>query len=60
LVTDFVPPTFADKLRELDISFFDANGNAFFAVDFTLRAASTFHAVFIRVRCGTPPNKPEN
>ncbi len=30
LVTDFVPPTIADKLRELDISFFDANGNAFF------------------------------
>lgn len=30
LVTDFVPPTTADKLRELDISFFDANGNAFF------------------------------
>ena len=24
-------------------------------VDFTLRAASTFHAAFIRVRCGTPP-----
>ncbi|MEO6050822.1 MAG: FG-GAP repeat protein [Pyrinomonadaceae bacterium] len=24
-------------------------------VDFTLRAASTFHAIFIRVRCGTPP-----
>jgi hypothetical protein len=24
-------------------------------VDFTLRAASTFHAVFIRARCGTPP-----
>lgn len=30
LVTDFVPPTAADKLRELNISFFDANGNAFF------------------------------
>lgn len=30
LVTDFVPPTVADNLRELDISFFDANGNAFF------------------------------
>ena len=30
LVTDFVPPTVADKLRELNISFFDANGNAFF------------------------------
>lgn len=30
LVTDFVPPTIADKLRELDISFFDASGNAFF------------------------------
>jgi hypothetical protein len=30
LVTDFVPPTIADKLRELDIFFFDANGNAFF------------------------------
>ena len=24
-------------------------------VDFTLRAASTFHAAFIRVRCGPPP-----
>lgn len=24
-------------------------------VDFTLRAANTFHAAFIRVRCGTPP-----
>jgi hypothetical protein len=30
LVTDFVSPTIADKLRELNISFFDANGNAFF------------------------------
>ncbi|MDQ3180725.1 MAG: hypothetical protein M3Q33_09415, partial [Acidobacteriota bacterium] len=30
LVTNFVPPTVADKLRELDIFFFDANGNAFF------------------------------
>jgi hypothetical protein len=31
------------------------------AVDFTLRAASTFHAAFIRVRCATPPHgKPEN
>ncbi len=28
-------------------------------VDFTLRAASTFHAANIRVRCGTPPNEPE-
>ncbi len=25
-------------------------------VDFTLRAASTFHAANVRVRCGTPPN----
>ena len=29
-------------------------------VDFTLRAASTFHAANIRARCGTPPiNEPE-
>ena len=28
-------------------------------VDFTLRAASTFHAANIRARCGTPPNKAE-
>ena len=28
-------------------------------VDFTLRAASAFHAANIRVRCGTPPNQPE-
>ena len=28
-------------------------------VDFTLRAASTFHAANIRVRCGTPPSQPE-
>ena len=28
-------------------------------VDFTLRAASTFHAANIRVRCGMPPNQPE-
>ncbi len=27
-------------------------------VDFTLRAASTFHAAFIRVRCGTVPPTP--
>jgi hypothetical protein len=27
-------------------------------VDFTLRAASTFHAANIRARCGTPPQKP--
>ncbi len=25
------------------------------AVDFTLRAASTYHAIFIRVRCSVPP-----
>jgi len=29
-------------------------------VDFTLRAASTFHAAFIRARCGTPPPLPES
>jgi phosphopantetheine adenylyltransferase len=28
-------------------------------VGFMLRAASSFHAIFIRVRCGTPPRKPE-
>jgi len=28
-------------------------------VSFRLRAASTFHAAFIDVRCGTPPNQPE-
>jgi len=27
--------------------------------DFTLRAASQFHAIFIRVRCGNPTNAPE-
>jgi hypothetical protein len=27
-------------------------------VDFTLRAASTFHAANIRVRCGTPTGTP--
>lgn len=30
LITDFVPPAIADLLREQDISFLDANGNAFF------------------------------
>lgn len=30
LITDFVPPTLADLLREQGISFLDANGNAFF------------------------------
>ncbi|CAN5279827.1 type IV toxin-antitoxin system AbiEi family antitoxin [soil metagenome] len=29
-ITEYVPPKFADKLRELDIAFFDANGNAYF------------------------------
>lgn len=30
LITEYVPPKFAEKLRELDISFFDANGNVYF------------------------------
>lgn len=29
-ITEYIPPKFADKLRELDIAFFDANGNAYF------------------------------
>ena len=39
------------------ITFTPINPNL--AVDFKLRAASTFHAANIRVRCGTPPNEPE-
>ena len=39
------------------ITFIPINPNL--AVDFKLRAASTFHAANIRVRCGTPPNEPE-
>ncbi|MDQ3180297.1 MAG: hypothetical protein M3Q33_07235 [Acidobacteriota bacterium] len=50
----FTPGTFAPVVVTFTIT--DPN----LPVDFTLRAASTFHAAFIRVRCGTPtPTKPQ-
>ncbi len=42
----FTPGTFAPVV----VTFTATNPNL--AVDFTLRAASTFHAIFVRVRCG--------
>ncbi|MDQ3749276.1 MAG: hypothetical protein M3367_09750, partial [Acidobacteriota bacterium] len=42
----FTPSTFAPVV----VTFTAINPNL--AVDFTLRAASTFHAIFVRVRCG--------
>ena len=47
----FTPGTTAPVV----VTFIPINPNL--AVDFTLRAASTFHAANIRVRCGTQPNK---
>ncbi len=42
----FVPGTF----NPVEVTFTRPNSNQ--PVDFTLRAASTFHSIFIRVRCG--------
>jgi hypothetical protein len=46
-IPPFVPGTFAPVVVTFTAT------NPALPVDFTLRAASTFHATFIRVRCGT-------
>jgi len=52
-IPPFTPGTFAPVV--VTFSVIDPNQ----PVDFTLRAASTFHAANIRARCGTPPREPE-
>ncbi len=52
-----IPPFTSGTFHPETITFSAINPNQ--PVEFTLRAASTFHAANIRVRCGTPPNKPE-
>ena len=53
-----IPPFTPGTFNPVTVSFTPTNANL--PIDFTLRAASTFHAVFIRVRCGTPlSGKPE-
>jgi hypothetical protein len=54
-----IPPFMPGTFNPVTVTFTANDPNQ--PVDFTLRAASTFHAAFIRVRCGTPsPGKPEN
>jgi hypothetical protein len=51
--TVFIPMSTSGTFNPVTVNFTPTNANQ--PVDFTLRAASTFHAAFIRVRCGTPP-----
>ncbi|MEO6656191.1 MAG: hypothetical protein ABIO36_08935, partial [Pyrinomonadaceae bacterium] len=53
-----IPPFTPGTTAPVVVTFFVPNPAL--PVDFTLRAASTFHAANIRVRCGTPPTgKPQ-
>ncbi len=52
MIPPFVPGTFNPVI----VTFTPINPAL--PVDFTLRAASTFHAANIRVRCGTPTGTP--
>ena len=51
--TVFIPAFTAGTTAPVNVGFLPTNPAL--PVDFTLRAASTFHAANIRVRCGTPP-----
>ena len=51
--TVFIPAFTAGTQMPVNDGFLPTNPAL--PVDFTLRAASTFHAANIRVRCGTPP-----
>ena len=51
--TVFIPAFTAGTQMPVTVGFLPTNPAL--PVDFTLRAASTFHAANIRVRCGTPP-----
>ena len=56
--TVFIPAFTPGTTAPVTVNFLPTDPNQ--PVDFTLRAASTFHAANIRVRCGTPPpNEPE-
>ena len=52
-----IPAFMAGTTAPVNVTFFVPNPAL--PVDFTLRAASTFHAANIRARCGTPVSQPE-